>query len=486
VAVFAQAPPYGGMAPLQMPPSGGTAPPQAPAPGSQAPEPQLPGPPLLYGTPTLPYGTPTLFQTPTLPLPITIPSVRPVPLPELPPGAEPPPLLKFRPDLVLAEQYSNNFNFTPTNTISNFRTSLAPGGVLFLNDPTITGSATASLPITYDSSLDEVRLFYSLAGQVSWQATPRFRLTASDNLVKNDSPAYADSLGLQVQRNTYWSNIFALESAYELESIGVRAYYQLSTFSNQSSALGNNISNTVGASATVKLYEINTAALGYQYLTSDASGDFPSTDTQGHVVTASLERKFSDLASGGVSGGYSFYASTTGGVRDNFQIGSGSVFAFYSIPGTLSLRVSAGFGQLLSESQGDRSIFTGALDLIYSFGLAQLTFSGSRGFAPTFGFGQNFGVVETQGVGGSLFYPFTPYAGGSVGAFYRENIGTGIGTAQAPFSDRTWGVAVTLSIQLLRWLNLDLNYGYADQTSTNGTRVYTENHGGLALIARFY
>jgi hypothetical protein len=406
-------------------------------------------------------------------------------VPELPAGAEQPPLLKFRPDLVLSEDYTDNFNLTATDKVSNFRTSLAPGGVLFITDPTIKGSVTGSLPITHDSSLDEVRLFYSFAGQVTWQATPRFKLTASDNLVKNDSPSYADSLGLQVQRNTYTSNLFSLEGAYELGQVSTRGYYQLSTFFNQDEALGTTISNTVGATTSVKLYELNTLALGYQYLTSDASGDFATTDTQGNQVTASLERKLSDLLSAGVSGGYSYYSSTTGGTPDNFQIGNIALFAIYAIPNLLSLRVSAGYSQLQSELQGDQSGFTGALDLLYWFGPAQLTVSASRGFSPTFGFGQNFGVVETQGVSGSLFYPFTPNVRGSVGAYYRENIGTGIGTAQAPFTDRTWGVGLTLSVQLLRWLTLDLSYGYADQTSTDGTRTYTVNNGRMALITRF-
>jgi hypothetical protein len=420
-----------------------------------------------------------------LPLPITIPSFRPVPLPGLPTGTDALPLLRFRPDLILSEDYTDNFNLTATNEVSNFRTSLAPGGVLFLNDPTIKGSATASLPITYDSSLDDVRLFYSLAGQVTWQATPRFRLTATDSLVKNDSPSYADSLGLQVQRETYWSNLFGLEGVYELDTVTARAYYQLSTFFNQDQDLGTTISNTVGATASVRLDALNTVALGYQYLTSDSTGDFATTDTQGNQVTASLQRRFSDLLSGGLTGGYSYYASTTGGIPDNFQIGNAALFAFYAIPGVLSFRVSAGASQLSSELQGDRTIPSGAVDLLYWFGPAQFTLSGSRGFSPTFGSGQNFGVVETQGVTGRLFYPFTPYASGSVSAFYRENIGTGVGTSETDFTDRTWGVALTLSIQLLRWLTLDLSYGYADQTSTDNTRVYTVNNARLALVTRF-
>jgi hypothetical protein len=107
---------------------------------------------------------------------MTIPSVRPVPLPELPVGAEAP-LLKFRPDLMLSEEYTDNFNFTATNKIPNFRTSLAPGGVLFLNDPTIKGSATGSLPI----AMQLVRrgpavLLLSWPGHLA--SDSRFRFTA--------------------------------------------------------------------------------------------------------------------------------------------------------------------------------------------------------------------------------------------------------------------------------------------------------------------
>lgn len=433
----------------------------------------------------MPYGTLTIPREPTLPLPITIPSVRPIPLPELAPGTEPTPLFTLRPVLMLSEEYTDNFNYSATNRVDNFRTSLAPGGYLFINDPTIKASLGGNLPITYDSSLEEVRLFYAFDGQITWQATPRFRLTATDSLVKNDSPTYADSLGLQVERNTYVSNLFGLEGVYDLNTVTARAYYRLSTFFNDDASFGTTITNTVGASASARVYELNTLSLGYQFLTSDTSGDFSGTDTQGHEVTASAERKLSDVLSGGLSGGYSYYSSTTGGVPDDFQIGNVSLFAFYAIPNVLTLRVSAGLGQLQSELQEDRTIFTGSLDLLYSFGLAQLTLSGSRGFSPTFGYGQNFGVVETQGVSGSLAYAFTPKISGLVSAFYRENIGTGVGTAQAPFTDKNWGLGLTLSIELLRWLTLDLSCLHSDQTSTDPGRVYVVNTARLALIGRF-
>jgi hypothetical protein len=411
----------------------------------------------LYGVPTLPYGTPTVPEEPTLPLPITIPSVRPVPLPEPAPD-ERLPLFKFRPDLMLSEDYSDNFNFTQTNQVTNFRTTLAPGGLLFINDPTIKGSVTGSLPITYDSSLDDVRLFYSLAGEVQWQATPRLRLTVFDTFVKNDSPTYADSLGLQVQRNVYYSNIFALEALYQLVNLDLRASYQLVTFFNEDPAFGDTTTNTIGLSAATKLYQLTTLALGYQYLTSDTSGDFAPTDTQGNQVTTSVERKLSDLASVGVSGGYSFYESTTGGVPDNFDIWTVSAFALYTLPNILSLRATAGFSELRSDRQGTRSGFSGGLDLLYRLGLAQLSVSANQGFSPTFGYGQNFGVVETRGVAASVFYPFTADVSGTVSAYYRENIGTGVGTTLAGFTDRTWATQVGLSVRLLRWLNLDASY----------------------------
>jgi outer membrane receptor for ferrienterochelin and colicin len=134
-----------------------------------------------------------------------------------------------------------------------------------------------------------------------------------------------------------------------------------------------------------------------------------------------------------------------------------------------------------------------------------------KGFSETFAEGENFGVVETEGVNGSLSYPFTPSLTGTLTGSFRRNKTTGIGDTslgnqqqnqQQNQQTENWGGTLSFSWRLRPGLLLELSYTYTRQagsdsnnrqsvTSTTGNQSigidnsYTENRVKAAVNLSF-
>ena len=205
------------------------------------------------------------------PPPSTIPSTAP-PVFTRPEGLgiRPAATFELHPTAGLSEEYSDNFNQSSRNKQENFRTTLSPGLILLINGAFTKGQIGYTLLGTQDSSTEETGLFHSLLGQVSWEATPRLRLTASDVLTRSDEPARADQLGLRRGRRTFTSNGFSLASDYLPANVATQAYYRLGTFFEDHGQ--DTTTHAFGGSASTAFYQIHTGRVGYEYQTSETSG----------------------------------------------------------------------------------------------------------------------------------------------------------------------------------------------------------------------
>lgn len=403
----------------------------------------------------------------------------------------------------LSEEYTDNFNLSASRKQDNFRTSLSPGATLLINGAFTKGQITYNLSGSHDSSTNDTDVFQSLLGLVTWEATPRLTLTASDELTRNDAPFLADTLSLRRQRRTFTSNTFALNSNYLVASIATREYYTLGTFTDEGGS--DTTTHTIGASASTTFYQTNTASVGAEYLTSTTTR---GSDIEGPQVTASFTRQLSALTSVGLSGAYALrsVSGSTSTRGTEFRIWSVSGFTAYTLPNQWSLTGSVGFSRLTSDRGPDSSSVTTVTTFTsYHFAPATLTLSGDQGFSqtfatpqnlnlaqgalPAFAQSQNLGVVKTRGLTGSISYPLTPFIGGSVSGFFRENEFTGIGGGPANRTEDTWGGSTSFSIQLLRWLSMGLEYAYTEATASprlgNTSNNFTENRARLSLNASF-
>ena len=510
----------------------------APAPGS-APAPGTSSTPLL-GTPpalgpgpapslTAPLGpTPLVIPGPGTPLP-TSPSTPPPPPPQpsgpvseplVPVAPEvqptpPPPTVGSAPQRVLptpsalgvaptatfqidgsvglSEEYTDNFDLSDRDRRSNFRSTVAPGLRLTINSAFTKGIIQYTLAPSHDSVTDDITFFQSLLGQVVWQANPRWTLTLSDTFTRSDEPGEADRLALRQERRTFSSNTISLFSDYLIGRVSTRQSYRLSTFFDENDRT--TTTHAAGLSATVPIAATNALSLGYEYLTSDTSGGNGGTnvggagtaDVSGHQITTSIARKLTTLRSVGLAGSYAFRTLSDETGDTDFRPWNVSLFTNYLLPGRLTLNGSLGVSGL-STGDGDTlgPNLSTATSLSYQFARATFTLAFDRGFSETFSEGENFGVVETEGITGSLSYPFTATLLGSISGYFRRSKFTGVGNSDTDQDDRNenYGGTVALAWRLLGdRLLLDLIYSYRNQKGTDTS--YSENRVRAGLSVRF-
>jgi hypothetical protein len=476
--------------------------PQEPAIGEK---PAAPGqPPGVPGQPPTPPPTPapaplTPVIPETQPVPV-IPDTQLIPTLTIPSASQrvlPAPALRgaptarftLEPTVTVSEEYTDNFNLTARNKQSNFRSTVAPGLGLIINGAFLKGLISYKFAPSYDTATSDVSLFHSLLGQVVWEATPLWKLTLADTLTRNDQPSQADRLGLRQQRQTFTSNTLSLASDYLLGTVATRQSYQMSTFSSAES--GDTTSHTLALSATVPLGQTNSISGGYEYLvsnttngtgtfttsttTSGASNDF---DVTGHKFTAGATRKVNTLRSVGITTSYALRTVTSRNSETDFQLWNAAVFTDYELPGRLKLSGSLGVSGLNTDAGASvgPNLSTKS-SLTYHFARAVLSLAVDKGFSETFADGENFGVVDTEGVTGSLSYPFTPWLTGTLAGFYRRNKTTGIGNTslgiQQNQQSENWGGTLGFSWQLRPGLLLELSYAYTQQVGSDNRQGVT-------------
>jgi Putative beta-barrel porin 2 len=445
--------------------------------------------PLVRPSPAI---QPEVPIKPVTPPPPTISSAPELVIPAPPPGAtRPVKLFDIRPTLTVGEEYSDNFNQTPNDKVSNFRSFVTPGLLVLFDGGLLTGQGAYTPTAFYDTSPGEANVNHLFASQLAWQATPRLKLSASDAFTESDEPEGADRLNLRRGRQTFRSNTFSLIGEYLFEPYTMQAYYRQSFFSSEDETT---LTHVPGVTASVSLARVNILSLGYEYLDTETTGDGTSTfgtpiedsTTTGHQVTGTFSRELTKLLTGGLTASYAVREESSPTGVDRFTRKSLSLFSNYVLPERIVIRSDIGVSQLKGDSSNGRFLPTTNSDISYYRGPAVFGLRVESGFSETFGQGQNFGVVETLGVSGSMAYAFTPLLSALVTASYRENKFTGEGGGQSGEDETIVSVRANLSYRMFRWLAATLDYTYTDTRSGDPLADYVENRVRIALTALFY
>jgi hypothetical protein len=419
------------------------------------------------------------------PIPQWIPPVAPAPSQAHPPGEIPPGLLTLgagklftlQPTLLVSEMWTDNFFFSSTDKQSDYRTVIGPGANLLINGPTTKGSISATWGFTYDtaaSSSDNFNVFPSLNASIVQIFTPRLSATLTDSYVRNNNPYQSNQFGLTTQRQEFTSNTFSVSVNYLIDRIATSVYYRNSFYTFGSSNGQNTGSNIIGATASMPIGVFNTVRLGYEHSWSDTSGTSSgnlSGQTIGNLLTATYTRQTGLYSTAGVQGSYQWLSGPGGAFSNQSgsqssgdgQIWNISLFSTYGLPSGLSVSGSLGYSQASSNTSGqsNQGGVTSNSSLSYRFGPATVSLGVFSDFQNTGLTGQNFGVVQTQGVNGNLSYEFTPLVRGSVFASYISNGTTGFGNNSSSPNSNNWNTGVNLNWQILRWLVMNAQYSYS-------------------------
>jgi hypothetical protein len=448
---------------------------------------QIPG--LVIGV--SPPGTFPVDVSPRTPPSPTIPSGPTVILPTPPSdAARPRRLFEFHPTLGVREEYSDNFLRSERNPQANFRSMVSPGLQVLLDNGHLTGSAAYTLSAFYDTQPSEPGLHHTLAALLAWQATPRLRLSLAEAFLESDDPARADSLELEQARRKFTSNRLSLTADYSLGTIETQAYYRRSDFTRETATTQSNI---FGLGATASLGRIHTVTAGYEYLVSDTTSStttaVPAADGStltGHRVTASFSRDLTATTTAGISGAYAIRDQEAGNRSTSFTLRSISLFSNYILADRLILLSDIGVAQLSDDSSSGDPFLTSTSKVSYWLGPATLRLGIVRGFAETFGQGQDFGVVKTSGYTGSVLYRFTPLLSGEISGSYRENDFTGVGGATGRGTNTVYTAGISITYQIARWLTGTLEAVHTHNQSSTGQNSFSENRVRASLNAILY
>ena len=448
---------------------------------------------------------PAIIQSPRTPPPMTIPSA-----PELAPEARPDLRLQLpgpspeavrptktfdlKPTIGIFEDYTDNFNRTGENPTANFRSGITPGLQILLDRGNVTGQAFYRLLAFYDSSTGEPGTHHELSGQVSWQATARLKFTLTEAFAQSDEPDQSDRLNLNAGRRREFSrNLLSLTGDYSIGIVETKAYYRLSNFDADDQTTR---THNIGASAAFPIGRIHMLTLGYDYIDSKTTegqgGSFSTgfvqgdTTTTGSEITGSFSRDINPRVTAGITAAFADRDQTTSTGTSNFKRWNAAVFNTYVIPDKIVMRGSLGVAQLLSKNSSDKPLLTSNTNITYWLGSAIFNLVVERGFSETFAGGENFGVVETAGVSGSVTYRFSPLLTGFVRAGYRENEFTGEGGGQAGRKEEIATGSLGVNYQFLRGLTATFDYTYTKTPTNDLGASFTENRVRAALNAAFY
>ena len=429
---------------------------------------------------------------------------------------------EFHPSLLLREEYSDNFFLEPGGGPSNFRTTLGPGFTLFANTAKTQGTASGRLDFTFDTADQErqQKLFPNLTANIQHALTPRLKLTLLESLASGDDASQSDRTGLRApERRQFYSNALTLSADWLIDLIATRAYYSnIVTIGSSTSGKSQNLSDSqvsnifgVGASAPVGAF--NTARVVYELSLSTGT-----TDSTGHLVTASFERQLNVYTTVGISTSYSIQSF------DSSRIWNVSLFTAYGLPSGLSVSGSLGYSWFTSDSGGNDSGMSANTTISYLFGRVLASLGFFQDYRQTFTQGQDAGVVLTRTVTGAVSAPITAGTSATVSLSYSENEPTGSGNNRnfettkflsgsasissiyftagvrasrgenqllGPINNPTGQARDTItagafvSVPLSSWLYLLLDYNYLNQDEGQGLGRTKENRIAAGLQASF-
>jgi hypothetical protein len=404
--------------------------------------------------------------------------------------------LEFHPTLRAAEEYSDNFFQTTSQTDENFRSILGPGFTLFLNGARTFGTLATTIDLVHDTapdSGDDVKVFPSATASVRYALTPRLALTFADTFVRSDEPVAADVFGIRRGRQTFDSNTFSAAVDWILERVATQAYYRNVLFANEGTnqaqpgtGRSDTLTNILGLNASTRIATNYIVRGGYEFSKTDTLHGDTGEDTTSHTGFGAVSRQIGLYGSAGLQSSYSFQT------QENTKIWNISVFGAYGLPTGLSLSGAVGYSLLNSDSQSNEGTVSLNANASYRFTRAVISVGAFQDFRQTAQQGENFGTVETRSYFGSFLYQLTPFINAVIHATYTENEGTGTGNDQNAGTAKTLTYGATLNWQILRWLTTSLQYTYTKQTGNGfnagnvaGTGDFAENRATLNLFATF-
>ena len=201
-----------------------------------------------------------------------------------------------------------------------------------------------------------------------------------------------------------------------------------------------------------------------------------SDDSDQWNGSARLIKKFTLQLEGFIQ--YAHTALEYDGDSEDYQVYNPSAGFSYTISNDVFFSLGMGCSFINREESDDESVMSANGSLTKTFSRGSVNIIGSGGYEESDYGAENLGVTEFYQVGGSAAYQFTRHFSGNIFGSYRNNQYI---DEDPEREDKITRVGAGLSMQVLEWMSLGLNYAYRKVDSTMDEDDYEENRGLITI-----
>lgn len=416
---------------------------------------------------------------------------------------------KFQPYITIEEEFNDNINLTARHRLDDLITTISPG----LRFSTLTRPAAAEERYGVDLDFRAGLVFYakeedndyiSLHGTLSaWYKLGKgFAFRVREYLIRSDEPRERDYaagalpgqylLGTQRGRDVYFRNVFepSLEYRFGRENL-VSIHYRNNVYDSQSRWVEDSMENYISPSLTYWFNIRNGVFLQYGFTrgTFDgvsvqlSSGNLRdvvrSPDFSVHSGMGRYTYRFNPRTS--IFGEYSFVSRhfDSSSTEPDYDIHAPSMGISHAF--SPSLDGSGQVGYYWQDPQ--RGSTMGGLSYRASLSkrLAKTSFSLAfqGGYTEDYFSVENLGFSKYHRLIGTVTHRFMERITiGGYGSLER-------GKSRGDLIDRIWGVGVSGSYQILRWVMASLEVSHRENHSKISDRDYSEYRAILRVTATF-
>lgn len=395
----------------------------------------------------------------------------------------------FTPRISVNEEYTDNLFLSDKNKEHDYITTISPGFTIEAL------GKNSGATVSYDPSYS----FYDRYSEKdAWRHNARFsgwadlskntRLDVSDSFLRTEDPLTdADIVALRAEdafvqidntirrsRNTYYTNSAAVNLTHKFgETDFFKLGYVNTILENDDETIQDNVMHNPSMGLTYWFIP----QWGFDAKVSYTKGEYDASDDLNKWSgRLKLVHKFTRQFEGFV--GYGNEVVDYKGETEDYRTYNPFMGFNYAITEDTSISGDVGYFIHDNKSSDDDSGLTANMGLGKTFKRGSLNLRGSCGYDEANFGAENLGYNKFYEAGGSASYELTRHISGNIFGSFRESKYKALASDRR---DQNTRCGLGLTIKLLPWMAIGVNYTYRLFDSTLAGNDYEENRGLISI-----
>ena len=391
----------------------------------------------------------------------------------------------------LAEQYSDNYFQSESDTEEEYRTSASLGTVYRLESPQSFISLANSFHANYEARSETSDIGFVNFTASAGHRLPRLSLALTDSFVRDDDTGIASSSGIRSERRTFLRNRFSPQLRYALTRLTSVALRYTNTFveSDGGDEGDDSMMHEVATDFEHRFGRLWTGGFHYAFVHDNRDG---AADTQAHNASIDIGHTL-DRRTRIALNVFASVVDRSGGGDDSQTYGA-NINLRRQLTTLLEAFISVG-ATAFDRDGHDPEFYAnwqvGTEGTLPFSRRTRLSLTGRQEVRDTAGDVDSVGVVLSRSVALSLDHRATRFLFASLfGSFNRtEVLEDSVGTTEADRvddrKDTFWQAGARVSYVLTRMLSLSLEYLYRQRESNAPDNDFDENRVTFTLSGNF-